>query len=42
MKTWNTYTLLYNADQVAEVEKQVAAIQGDKPTQASDTPIAKE
>ena len=37
-----TYTLLHNADQVAEVEKQVAAIQGDKPTQASDTPIAKE
>ncbi|WP_024561316.1 aldose 1-epimerase family protein [Franconibacter pulveris 601] len=37
-----TYTLLHSSEQVADVEKQVAAIQGDKQTQASDTPIAKE
>lgn len=37
-----TYTLLHSSEQVADVEKQIAAIQGDKQTQASDTPIAKE
>lgn len=37
-----TYTLLHSSEQVADVEKQVAAIQGDKQTEASDTPIAKE
>ncbi|HAZ55561.1 MAG TPA: DUF4432 domain-containing protein, partial [Franconibacter helveticus] len=37
-----TYTLLHSSEQVAEVEKQIAAIQGDKSTQTSDTPIARE
>lgn len=37
-----TYTLLHSSEQVAEVEKRVAAIQGDKTAQSSDTPLAKE
>ncbi|WP_049294624.1 aldose 1-epimerase family protein [Franconibacter helveticus] len=37
-----TYTLLHSSEQVAEVEKHIAAIQGDKSTQTSDTPIARE
>lgn len=37
-----TYTLLHSSEQVAEVEKRVAAIQGDKAAQSSDTPLAKE
>ncbi|WP_110876549.1 aldose 1-epimerase family protein [Franconibacter helveticus] len=37
-----TYTLLHSSKQVAEVEKHITAIQGDKSTQTSDTPIARE
>ncbi|WP_297205768.1 aldose 1-epimerase family protein [uncultured Pluralibacter sp.] len=37
-----TYTLLHDHAQVAEVEKKIAAIQGDKKIDVSDTPIAKE
>ena len=37
-----TYTLLHDRAQVAEVEKKIAAIQGDKKIDVSDTPIAKE
>lgn len=37
-----TYTLLHERAQVAEVEKKIAAIQGDKKIDVSDTPIAKE
>lgn len=37
-----TYTLLHDSAQVAEVEKKIAAIQGDKKSEVSDAPIAKE
>ncbi|MDF7681658.1 aldose 1-epimerase family protein [Enterobacteriaceae bacterium ESL0689] len=37
-----TYTLLYNRQQVADIEKRIATIQGDKPVQQSNTPIAHE
>ena len=37
-----TYTLLHNAQQVSDVEKRIADIQGDKKTTQEETPIAKE
>ncbi|ELY4301229.1 aldose 1-epimerase family protein [Cronobacter turicensis] len=37
-----TYTLLHNAQQVSDVEKRIADIQGDKQTAQEETPIAKE
>ena len=37
-----TYTLLHSSEQVAEVEKKIAAIQGDSKVAENETPIAKE
>lgn len=37
-----TYTLLHNAAQVSDIEKQIAQIQKDKKVEVSETPIAKE
>lgn len=37
-----TYTLLHNGEQVADVEKKIAAIQGDKKIAENAAPIAKE
>ncbi|HBC82912.1 MAG TPA: DUF4432 domain-containing protein [Escherichia sp.] len=37
-----TYTLLHSSEQVADVEKKIAAIQGETKIQENATPIAKE
>ena len=37
-----TYTLLHSSEQVADVEKKIAAIQGDTKVTEDETPIAKE
>ena len=37
-----TYTLLHSSEQVADVEKKIAAIQGDTKVAENETPIAKE
>lgn len=37
-----TYTLLHSSEQVADVEKKIAAIQGDTKVAEDETPIAKE
>lgn len=37
-----TYTLLHSSEQVADVEKKIAAIQGDTKVTENETPIAKE
>ena len=37
-----TYTLLHSSEQVADVEKKIATIQGDTKVAENETPIAKE
>lgn len=37
-----TYTLLHDSKQVADVEKKISGLQGDKQVELNETPIAKE